>query len=99
MCLGGRLRFLPYRLPASLSIFIVVVDRHRRVLNSHSCLGFVLVDRHRRVAGSITSPSLAGFALSSLIVSYVFYFFAFLGSVVFSRGSKKVLFWLTVQEQ
>ncbi len=33
---------------------------------------------------------------SPLIVSY---FFAFLGPVVFSRGSKKVLFWRTVQEQ
>ncbi len=29
----------------------------------------------------------------------LFCFFALLGSVVFSRGSKKVLFWRTVQEQ
>ncbi len=27
------------------------------------------------------------------------FFFVFWGSVVFSRGSKKVLFWRTVQEQ
>ncbi len=35
-------------------------------------------------------------SLPSLIVSY---FFAFLGSVVLSRGSKKVLVWRTVPEQ
>ncbi len=29
----------------------------------------------------------------------LFCFFALLGSFVFSRGSKKVLFWRTVQEQ
>ncbi len=29
----------------------------------------------------------------------LFFFFALLGSVVFSRGSKKVLFWRSVQEQ
>ncbi len=59
----------------------------------HLCIARV---RQRKRGSSHALGKAIANATSSLMVSY---FFSFLGSIVFSRGSKKVLFWRTVQEQ